>query len=80
MIELTKSEWAAVVKLDDRVAKLDDRVGTLDDKVTVGFARVDQDIGLLKIAVLDINRQLKNKVDRDEVEPIVEQVLARAAR
>jgi hypothetical protein len=33
-----------------------------------------------KIAVLDINRQLKNKVDGDEVEPIVERVLARATR
>ena len=52
----------------------------LDEKVTVGFARVEQDIGLLKIAVLDVNRQLKNKVDRDEVEPTVEQVVARMAQ
>jgi hypothetical protein len=37
------------------------------------------DIALLKIAVLDINRELKKKVDRDEVEGIVEHVLAPAA-
>jgi chromosome segregation ATPase len=76
-----------VTALDNRVTALDHKVAALDDKVTAGFAQVDlrferveHEVGLLKVAVIEQGRELKKKVDRDEVEAIVERVVARAAR
>ncbi len=65
-------------------AKFTAKLSGLDDKVEAGFARVDvrfarveHEIGLLKIAVIDHGRELKKKVGRDEIEEIVERVVAR---
>jgi predicted RNase H-like nuclease (RuvC/YqgF family) len=76
-----------VTRLDDRVARLDERVTTLDERVTkldermgLRFERVEHKIGLLEVAVLEVGHELRKKVDRDEVEAIVEGVLARKAR
>jgi hypothetical protein len=70
----------------EHLRSLDDKVTVLDDKVTAGFAQVDvrfarveHEIGLLKIAVIEQGRELKKKVDRDEVEAIVERVVVRMA-
>ena len=75
-----------VTSLDHKVTSLDHKVTALDDKVTTGFAqvelrfeRVEHEIGLLKVAVIEQGRELKKKVDRDEVEAIVERVIARHA-
>jgi hypothetical protein len=59
--------------------------------VTSGFERVDRELGLVKAVVIDHSRDLREirdsatrleaamekKVDRDEVEAIVERVVAR---
>jgi hypothetical protein len=68
-----------VTSLEGKVASLDDRVTALDYKVDHGFARVEHRLGLLELAVIEHTRELKKKVDRDEVEAIVERVVARAA-
>ncbi len=54
------------------------------DRVEHDIAEIRQDVGLVKIAVLDHSRELKEirvalekKVDRDEVEGIVQRVIAR---
>ncbi len=73
-----------VAALDGKVAALDSRVTALDVRMTAGFARVDQrldrvehELGLVKSAVLEHGRLLKQKVNRDEVEAIVERAIAR---
>ena len=71
-----KTLGGEVKTLRGEVSELRGEVGELRGEVRT----LSGDVGLLKIAVLDINRQLKNKVDRDEVEPIVESVLARGAQ
>jgi hypothetical protein len=55
------------------------------DHVERDIAEIRHDVGLVKIAVLDHARELKEirvglekKVDRDEVEPIVQRVIARS--
>jgi hypothetical protein len=54
----------------------------LDREVRTGFARVDRELGLVKSAVLEHGRELREirdrKVDRDQVEGIVQGALARA--
>jgi hypothetical protein len=73
--------------LRGEVGVLRGEVGVLREQVTTGFAQVDQrfervehEIGLLKVAVIEQGRELKKKVDRDEVEAIVERAIARSAR
>jgi hypothetical protein len=62
-----------------------ERMDGLEDKMTAGFARVEgelavlrHDVALVKTAVLEHGRMLKEKVGRDEVHAIVEQAVARA--
>ena len=76
-----------VMTLDGKVTQLDERVSRLDDRVTSGFAamelrfeRVEHEIGLLKVTVLETRQDLKRKVDRDEVEAIAERVVTRLVR
>jgi hypothetical protein len=66
----------------DRLARVEDKVTRLDEKVTrldERMDRVEHRLGLVEVAVLGVGRELKRKVDRDEVEAIVEGVLARKA-
>jgi septal ring factor EnvC (AmiA/AmiB activator) len=76
--------------VDRRFDAMDRRSDAMDQR----FGRVDRDLGLLKTAVLDNSRELKavgqavaamagaldEKVDRAEVEEIVERVLDRRGR
>ena len=71
--------------LGEEVGVLGEQVGVLREEMRAGFAQVDrrferieQDVGLVKIAVLDHARELKeirvalgNKVDRHELEMLV---------
>ena len=81
-----------VTRIDERVARVDENVTRIDREMSAGFERVDRELGLVKAVVLDHSRELREirsavkrvedavekKVDRDEVEPIVERVVARA--
>jgi hypothetical protein len=64
--------------LEGKVTALDDRVTALDHKVDHGFARVEHRLGLVELAITEHTRELKKKVDRDEVEAIVDRAVARA--
>ena len=73
-----------------RFGRVDDEFERVDHGMAAGFARVDRDIGLLKSAVTDNSRELREvratvtrieaalekKVDRDEVEALVERAIA----
>lgn len=72
-------------KIDGVDAKLDAKVDALEAKMDAGFARIDQDFAFVKRAITDHTQELKEiratldkKVDRDEVEAIVERAVARA--
>ncbi|HEY1693163.1 MAG TPA: hypothetical protein VGG39_13435 [Polyangiaceae bacterium] len=72
-----------VTRLDEKVTRLDEKVTGLDEKVTrldQRMERVEHRLGLVEVAVLEVGREVKRKVDRDDVEAIVEGVLARKAR
>ena len=67
---------------------VNDKVDRLDGDVASGFERVDRELGLVKAVVIDHSRELREirgrleaamerKVDWDEVEAVVERVLAR---
>jgi hypothetical protein len=72
-------------RLREGQERLREQMGQLRDEMQAGFAEVDrrfdrieQDVGLVKIAVLDHARELKeirvelgNKVDRHELETLV---------
>jgi hypothetical protein len=74
-------------QVDARFAQVDARFGQVDTR----FGQVDREIGLLKTAVLENGRDIRDvrntlsrvevalekKVDREEVESIVERVIAR---
>jgi methyl-accepting chemotaxis protein len=75
-------------QVDARFDQVDARFDQVDarfDRVERDLADVKHDVGLVKIAVLEHSRELKEvrasldrKVDRDEVEGIVERVLSRS--
>jgi hypothetical protein len=75
-------------EVDRRFQEVDRRFEAVDgrfDRVEHDIAEIRQDVGLVKIAVLDHARELKEvrvalekKVDRDEVEGIVHRVIARS--
>jgi len=72
-------------RIDSVEAKLGDRIDSLSAKMDAGFARVDREFELVKRGLLDHMEQFKEirvtldkKVDRDEVEAIVERAVARA--
>jgi hypothetical protein len=69
-------------RVDREFISLRTEVQSLRTEVHAGFERVDRELGLVKSAVLEHGRQLREirdrKVDRDEVEGIVQGVLARA--
>ncbi len=73
-------------QVDQRFEGIDERFEGIDQR----FDRVERDLGLVKVAVLEHGRELRElrstvtdlaarKVDRDEVETIVERVLARSS-
>jgi hypothetical protein len=74
-------------QVDARFDQVDGRFGQVDgrfDQVDGRLGRVEHDIVLLKDAVVENTRELKHlrvvvdkKVDRDEIEPIVEGILCR---
>ena len=74
-------------QVDARFQQVDARFERIDarfDQVDAHFDRVDNDIGLLKSAVVENTRELgrigtalDRKVDRDEVEALVERVVRR---
>jgi hypothetical protein len=74
-------------QVDTRFQQVDARFDQVDarfQQVNAHFDRVDTDIGLLKSAVVENTRELKRigtaldrKVDRDEVEALVERVVRR---
>jgi hypothetical protein len=71
-------------RIDGLEERLDTRIDHLEQRMTAGFTRVDErldelshEVGLVKLAVLDHGRALKEKVDRDEVEAIVERAMGR---
>ncbi len=73
-------------KIDSVETRLSGRIDSLQDEMNDRFGRVDQDLALVKEAVMEHGRQLKDvratldkKVDRDEVEAIVERVVGRGA-
>jgi uncharacterized protein YoxC len=64
--------------LTNRVDVLTNSVDVLTNRVDVGFKKVDdrlealeRDVGLVKVAVLDLRRELSTKVSRDEVEGLL---------
>jgi archaellum component FlaC len=72
-------------RVDQRFAGVDQRLDGMDQR----FDRVERDLGLVKVAVLAHGRELRElrstvtdlaatKVNRDEVETIVERVVARS--
>jgi hypothetical protein len=72
---------------DARLVDLREHMDQRFDQVDARFGRVDEDLGRLKDAsskhteqLKDIQRALPKKVDREEVEVIVEQVLARGGK
>lgn len=79
-------------RVDSRLDGIDGRLDGIDgrlDGMDHRFDQVDREMGLVKTAVLDHGRELKEirggieriertKVDRDEVEAIVERVIARS--
>lgn len=60
-------------KIDQRFDEHDSRFGQQESR----FDRIDRDIALVKVAVTEIRKELKKKVDRDEVVAIVEEVIGR---
>jgi hypothetical protein len=68
--------------LADVKAEVRADISSLRTEVHAGFERVDRELALVKSAVLEHGRELREirdrKVDRDEVEGIVQGVLARA--
>jgi chromosome segregation ATPase len=81
-----------VAGLKEGFVELKEEVGELRRDMTAGFERVDRellgvkaDIGRLQVAVLGNTREIQElrvvverKVDRDEVEGVVERVVARS--
>jgi hypothetical protein len=59
--------------VEGRIADLSHDVADLSHDV----ADLSHEVGLVKVAVLEHGRGLKRKVDRDEVEAVVERVVAR---
>jgi len=73
-------------KMDAGFARIDGEFQVVKSDLEVvkhDLTLVKQDVGLLQTAVIEHGKQLKEirekKVDRDEVEAIVERVVARAA-
>ncbi len=64
--------------LSERVDGLSERVDGLEAKMDRRFDSLEVDVGLMKAAILAQGRELTKKVDRDEVEGIVERAVARA--
>jgi archaellum component FlaC len=72
-----------LTRVEEKLTGLDEKVTRLDEKVTgldQRMERVEHRLGLVEVAVLEVGREVKRKVDRDDVEAIVEGVLARKAR
>jgi septal ring factor EnvC (AmiA/AmiB activator) len=65
-----------LARVERRVGQLEERVGRVEEKV----GRVEERVGQVEVAILETRHDLKKKVDRDEVEGIVEGVLARRTR
>jgi hypothetical protein len=70
--------------VDGKVDRLDRRVTSGFERVDRGFDRVDRELGLVKVALLDHGRELREirgalalKVDRDEVEAVVDRAVSR---
>jgi archaellum component FlaC len=59
--------------VEGQIADLSRDVADLSHDV----ADLSHEVGLVKVAVLEHGRDLKRKVDRDEVEAVVERVVAR---
>ena len=89
-IEALRGEFKAfgqgLASLNDKIDATTARFETRFDRIDARFDRVEHELGLMKSAVLEHGRQLKEirvtldkKVDRDDVEAIVERVVARAA-
>ncbi|HEY1691693.1 MAG TPA: hypothetical protein VGG39_06010 [Polyangiaceae bacterium] len=63
-------------RVEHGLARVERRVGQLEERV----GRVEERVGQVEVAILETRHDLKKKVDRDEVEGIVEGVLARRTR
>jgi hypothetical protein len=70
--------------IEARFDGIEGRFDGLEERMTAGFAHVDErldglshEVGLVKLAVLEHGRALKEKVDRNEVEAIVERAMGR---
>jgi hypothetical protein len=77
--------------VDARLGAVQHRMNGFEDKMEAGFERIDLQLAELKAelkigigrvqkAILEHNQQLKKKVDREEVEGIVERAIARTRR
>jgi predicted nuclease with TOPRIM domain len=64
--------------LEGRMDGLEAKMDGLEAKMETGFARVDEAFAYVRRALLDHNEELRKKVDRDEVEALVERAVARA--
>jgi len=67
---------ARFAQIDARFSTIDARFSTIDDQLT----DVRYELGQVKSAVLENTRMLKQKVDRSEVEGMVQAALARKGR
>jgi hypothetical protein len=64
-------------RIDGLEQRLDARIDGLEQRVTAQLADLSHEVGLVKIAVLEHGRALKEKVDRDEVQAILERATGR---
>jgi hypothetical protein len=64
-------------RIDGLEQRLDARIDGLEQRVTAQLADLSHEVGLVKIAVLEHGRALKEKVDRDEVQAMVERATGR---
>jgi hypothetical protein len=86
---LDEKVTAGFARVDERFAQIDERFAQIDERfaqvdarfaqVDESFAEVKHELGLVKTVVLEHGRLLKEKVDRDEVEAVVERVVARTS-
>lgn len=72
---------AGFARVDEQFARVDEQFARVDEQ----FARVDEQLAYVRQGLLDHNKEfqeirsaLDKKVDRDEVEAIVERAVARA--
>jgi hypothetical protein len=66
--------------VDERLERVEGQLADLSHAVaglSHEVADLSNDVGLVKVAVLEHGRALKRKVDRDEVEAVVERVVTR---